>query len=144
MNFVSRPFYVRATVVQPSAAAAQPAPLPPGYPRLVADIGAELAHFALVDSPGAALRHQRVVPTAAYAGVLEAIRAYLSQLADEGAHHQRPVAAALTLSMPSPHVWPVSAGTLQAALALEALLVLDSAETALTGAAAVLDKHRIQ
>jgi glucokinase len=64
------------------------------YPALVADVGGTFVRFALVDSPGAAVRDVRAFRCAEFASLEEAAAAYLADVA-AGA---RPISAAFALA----------------------------------------------
>ena len=106
-------------------------------PALVADIGGSNARFGWVAPGAATVSHVRTLPVAAHAGVGEAARAYLDRLATElGGDYRAPGRAAFAVATAvggdrveftnSP--WSFSCAAVQAALGLEALLVLNDFE----------------
>jgi glucokinase len=108
----------------------------PGYPRLVGDIGGTNARFALVVAQDHVPRHVRSLRVAAHPGPAAAIEAYLALLRQEGTAFERPRTAALALATPvdADHItmtnchWCFSRTALQAALGLDALLLLNDFE----------------
>ena len=104
-------------------------------PWIVADIGGTNARLAWVLSPERGIEHLRSLPVADHAGPLQAIQAYLE--ATRSLVPGAPRRAALAMAA-SPNgddevsftnsTWRFSRSTLQAALGLEALLLLNDFE----------------
>ncbi len=107
------------------------------YPCLVADIGGSNARFAWVAAHGAAATHIAVMPVAEHAGPVAAVQAYLQALRPLlGPDYAAPRRAAFAVAtavvgdrveLTNGH-WSFSRAEAQAALGLEALLVLNDFE----------------
>ncbi len=102
--------------------------LPDRTTRLVADIGGTNARFALIEAPGAAPSHIRVLACADFAGPEAAVHAYL---AAEGV--STPRAAAFGIANPvtgdrvamTNHHWAFSVDALRTTLGLDRLLLVN-------------------
>jgi glucokinase len=107
------------------------------YPWLVADVGGTNARFGWVSGPGELVAHVQVLSVAAYADIASAAQAYLSALSGElGGRYQAPRRAAFALAtaivgdrieLTNSH-WSFSRLAVQAALQLDALLLLNDFE----------------
>ena len=102
--------------------------LPDRTTRLVADIGGTNARFALIEAPGAAPSHIRVLACADFTGPEAAVHAYL---AAEGV--STPCAAAFGIANPvtgdrvamTNHHWAFSVDALRTTLGLDRLLLVN-------------------
>lgn len=98
-----------------------------GGPRLLADIGATNARFALEPAPGR-LEKVEVLQCADYPGIVEAIRAYLARLTGPAPRH---AAIAIANPIDGDHVkmtnrdWQFSIEATRRALGLDTLLVVN-------------------
>ncbi len=106
-----------------------------GLPWLVADLGGTNARFAWVADPARGPEHVRSLPVREHAGLEQAIRHYLGTSADVlGSEAPRRAALAMAADIGGDAVrftnsaWGFSRAGLQAALALEALLLLNDFE----------------
>lgn len=107
------------------------------FPWLVADIGGTNARFGWVDGEGSEVRHIRKLPVADYAEPVQAVRAYLAELATLlGRDFRTPCWAAIAVAtaasddvvvLRNSH-WRFSRAALAAELGLEGLLVLNDFE----------------
>jgi glucokinase len=116
--------------------------LPPGYPRLVGDIGGTNARFALVEAADRPPSRIEVLPCAAYPALADAINGYLST------HNARPHSASLGMANPlqgdwvqmTNHHWSFSAERLCRDLALERLVLLNDFTALALGVPSLEDK----
>ena len=108
------------------------------YPWLVADIGGTNARFGWVAGPGASVSQVRKLPVAAHAGPVQAVQAYLAELAgqpDADRRAPRHAAFAVATAVAGDHIvftnshWDFSRREAQAALALDSLLMLNDFES---------------
>ena len=110
------------------------------FPWLVADIGGTHARFGWVAGPGAPVGQVRKLPVAAHAGPVQAVQAYLADLAalagQPSADRRAPrhaafaVASAVTgdrIAFTNSH-WDFSRREVQTALGLDSLLMLNDFE----------------
>lgn len=108
-----------------------------GMPWLVADIGGTNARFGWVDGDAGRVLHVRKLPTAGHPQPVDAVQAYLRELAQVlGAAYRPPVHAAFAVAtavagdevaFTNSH-WRFSRTVLQSELRLQALLVLNDFE----------------
>lgn len=109
------------------------------YPWLLADVGGSHARFAWLAGPDQAPQHVRTLAVNEYAGLLEAVRAYLAGLSLGGlalGAERQPRSAALALAVPvtgdavrfTNNPWSFSQRELQQALSLQRLCVLNDFE----------------
>ncbi len=113
------------------------APGAASLPWLVADIGGTNARFGWVDAVGGPVRHVRKLAVADHAGPVQAVNAYLDELAQLiGGSMRRPAKAAFAVAtaikadevaFTNSH-WRFSRQALEAELGLRALLVLNDFE----------------
>jgi glucokinase len=107
-----------------------------GLPWLVADVGGTNARFGWVAQAGGPVQHVRKLATADHAGPAEAAAAYLAGLAQELGSAVIPRRAALAVATAvqgdevrlTNSAWQFSRRTLQQALGLDVLLVLNDFE----------------
>ena len=107
-----------------------------GYPWLVADIGGSNARFGWVAGPGQAVQHVRKLAVADHATLEAAVHAYMAMagLGVDGVGGPRRAALAVATAVAGDRVeltnshWSFSRQQLQAALGLEALLLLNDFE----------------
>jgi glucokinase len=110
---------------------------PASYPRLLADIGGTNARFGWVDAPGAPVVQVRRLPVPGFAGPAQAAQSYLDGLARQWGPAYRPprraafaVATAVAgdrIAFTNSH-WAFSHAEVQAALALDGLVMLNDFE----------------
>ena len=115
-----------------------PVPSPQGaYPRLVADIGGTNARFGWLAGPGAPVTQVRKLPVPAHAGPVQAVQAYLAELAglpDADSRAPRHAAFAVATAVSGDRIaftnsrWDFSRQETQAALGLDSLLMLNDFE----------------
>jgi glucokinase len=104
---------------------------------VVADIGGTNARFGWLSGRGARVAHVRTLPVPDFAGLPQAVQAYLEEVsAVLGAAYQRPLRAAFAVAtavtqdrvdLTNSH-WSFSRATVQAELRLDGLLVLNDFE----------------
>jgi glucokinase len=107
------------------------------FPAVVADIGGSNARFGWLAAPGERITQIHKLPVADFAGLAQAMRAYLQRVsAALGPAYQRPAQAALAGATPitddrvdltNSH-WSFSGAAVQAELELDTLLVLNDFE----------------
>lgn len=107
------------------------------WPRLVADIGGSNARFGWIRDAGHGIEQVRVLPTAAYAGPLEAARAYLLECAGQmGPAYRAPSHAAFAVATAvqgdrigfTNSNWSFSRMAVERGLGLKRLLILNDFE----------------
>lgn len=105
-----------------------------GYPWLVADIGGSNARFGWIAGPGQGVQHVRKLAVADHATLEAAVRTYMAGLGADGTAGPRRAALAVATAVAGDRVeltnshWSFSRQQLQAALGLEALLLLNDFE----------------
>lgn len=107
------------------------------FPWLVADIGGSNARFGLILKPGAEVQDVKTIPVIAHADPVQAVHAYLSEVAQtQGENFRAPRKAAFAVAtavagdqieFTNSH-WSFSKSAVQAELGLETLLILNDFE----------------